>query len=179
MAAKLGRQDRYATDVEPRLDEIREWARSMTEIQMMEMLNIGKTSWAKYKNQHPELKQAIIDGRTSLVADLKSAMIKRALGYDAEEKKVTTEKFNLTQKQQVMLKALGYNDADFDGMQVVRATVSTKHFAPDVNALNRLLLNYDKDWENDPSILRLKEDEVKVKKLQALDDEKEWEPLDA
>lgn len=173
MASAAGRKDRYATDVEPRLDEITEWARTMTEQQICENLNISHQTMARYKKAHPELKEAIIKGRTNVVSDLKKTLINRALGYTYTETKVTTERLELNFKQKVMLKQLGYDDDDFKGMKVIRETKAEKHLPPEVTAINRLLINYDKEWQNDPDAMKIKKEELKLKQDKAKEDD-DW-----
>lgn len=180
MANQRGRKDKYYTNVEPRLEEIKNLARFMTEKELCAVLDVAPSTFANYKNDHPELRQVMLEGRTSLINDLKETMIQRALGYNATEKKTTTEKLKFTFKQKAMLKALGYTDADLD-VHVVHETESVKHYPADVNALNRLLLNYDKTWLNDPSATDIKQKELKIKELQAKkaanQDADEWEPM--
>ena len=53
---KGGRKGKYETNVKPYFEEIKEWCRTMTEKQIAEKLGVGESTFAAYKNQHPELK---------------------------------------------------------------------------------------------------------------------------
>jgi hypothetical protein len=167
----------YKTDVEPRLPEVREWAKTMTDSQIALMLGISpKSTFPKWKAQYPDFKAAIEEGRASLVGELKSALVKRAIGYDARELKAVKTYMSWSDDQRKRLQAAGFTDAEIDTVHMVTETVTTRHFPSDVNAINKLLLNYDKDWLNDPKEYKLKEKEVKIKEQKAKADG-EWESL--
>lgn len=78
----MAKQSKYDTHVLPNLDLIESWYRSGADDTIVaNNLNIGYSTYMKYKNEHPELKK-----RTALtkeVADLKveSSLYKRAIGY--------------------------------------------------------------------------------------------------
>jgi hypothetical protein len=95
MAKKRGRPSLYETRVQPRLEEIKAWCRDgYTDIIMCEALKVSIASFCKYKNDFPELKEAL--NVTKPIADLKvvNSLHKRALGYEYEEvtKEVKTDK---------------------------------------------------------------------------------------
>lgn len=141
---KRGRPNKYHTHVEPNLDKIKEMALTMTEKQIAQSLGVAYSSFMEYKKQYSELSESLKKGRQDLVIELKSALIKKALGFEYSEKKTVKE----------------YGT-------VVREEVTVKHTQPDVAALNLLLKNYDKDnWANDPQMLKIREKEIELKEKQ-------------
>ena len=141
--AKMGRPDKYKTNVKPYLKEIKEMAMYMTEKQIAETLGVAYSSFRVYKKKHKDLVEALKKGRQELITDLRSILIKRAKGFTYEEKKVTKK----------------------NGV-IVKEEIFTKASAPDVAAINLALKNYDADnWSNDPQAMKLKQEELELKKL--------------
>lgn len=141
----MARPEKYEEYVKPRLDEITEMARTMKDEQIAEALGIVPSTWYRYKSEHSELKEAVKKGRLKLAEDLKSTLIRKAQGFNYEEKKIIKEK----------------------GV-VIREEIYTKASPPDVAAINLLLKNYDPDWRNDPAEYELKKKalELQEKKLE-------------
>lgn len=141
---KAGRKNKYDTHVKPYLNQIQEWANTMTEAQICVRLGVGKSAFSEYKRTHSELLEAIKKGRQDLVSDLRSALIRRACGYSYTERKTIVE-----------------DD------KVVRTETVEKFMPPDVAALNLALKNYDKDnWANDPQALALRKRELDLREKQ-------------
>lgn len=154
MAGK-GRPNKYKSNVEPYLDKIKDMALTMTEEQIAETLGVGYSSFRSYKQQYPALTDALKKGRKDLVFELRSALIKKATGFDYTETKT--------------IKELG-----LDGELVVTKTEKTvKHAQPDVAAINLLLKNYDKDnWANDPQMIDIRKKELELREKQV--EANEW-----
>ena len=87
---KIGRPTKYETHVEPYMDEIHDMARTMSEKQMAYTLGISYSTWKRYKKEFPALLDTLKKGRYALVQELRSALIKRAVGYEYTE---VTEKY--------------------------------------------------------------------------------------
>lgn len=139
MAGK-GRPNKYYTHVEPYLSKVSEMALTMTEQQIAETLGVGYSSFREYKKQYQALTDALKKGRRELVIELRSTLIKKAKGFNYEEKKIIKK-----------------------GGAVVREEIYTKASTPDVAALNLLLKNYDKEnWANDPQALELRKKEIEL-----------------
>jgi hypothetical protein len=118
----------------------------MTEEDICKELRIGQSTWARYKQDHKELREAIKSGRRELVIELKNSLIQKAKGYTYEEVKEIEEL------------------DEHGNMVVVRREITKKYASPDVAALNLLLKNYDRDhWANDPQALALKKKELELK----------------
>lgn len=142
-----GRPNKYFTHIQPRLDEIREWALYNTDEVIARKLGVTPQSFCGYKKRYPELFEVLKIGREQLVADVKNAMIRKAKGFQYEERKVTKE-----------------------GGVIIREEIYTRAALPDVAAANLLLKNYDRDfWRNDPAAdeHRRKELELQERKLEA------------
>ena len=143
----MARPNKYQLLVEPYLDRIAQMALTMTERQIAETLGVGYATFRRYKAEHEQLQATLKKGRKDLVFELKSALIKKAMGFDYTETSETYEGGILTKKE-----------------------TKTKHAQPDVAAINLLLKNYDKEnWANDPQSLamRKKELELAERKLEA------------
>lgn len=144
MSKSKGRPNKYLTNVEPYLHEIEKMLLTMTEKQVAQSLGVGYSAWKEYKNKYPALMATIKKGRGNLVAELKSTLIKKAKGFQYEERKVIKE----------------------HGI-VTREEITTKASLPDVAALNLLLKNYDKEnWANDPQTLDIRKKELELKEKQ-------------
>lgn len=143
--AKRGRKNAYETIIKPRFDDILKWLRSgATEEQICKNLGISQQTFYKYKQENTEFSEFLIKGRQNLVEQLRGALIKKALGFDYAESKVTTKVV--------------------DGKEQTTTEITTKAALPDVAALNLCLKNYDpENWANDPQALKLKEKELELK----------------
>lgn len=142
----MARPDKYASHVEPYLEDIRYMCHTMSEAQMAETLGVSLSMWKRYKGKYEPLRAALKRGRQELVVELRSALIKRAKGFEFTENRSTYEYGKLVKEETI-----------------------TKYYPPDVAALNLALKNYDPDnWANDPQMLqvRKKELELQEKKLE-------------
>ncbi len=166
--AKRGRQSRYETDIKPNLSLVSEMARTMTEKQIAESFGVSYTgSWFEYKKKHPELTEALKKGRQNLVAELRSALIKKAVGYDYTETKTVTEKAKLPDEMYNALCEAGFTPEEIEAVKTIKTEVVHKKAPPDVAAINLALKNYDKEnWANDPQALELKKKELELREKQ-------------
>lgn len=142
----MARPNKYELYVEPYLDKIAQMALTMTEAQIAETLGVGYATFRRYKAEHEQLQASLKKGRKDLVFELKSALIKKAVGFDYTETSETYEGGVLTKRE-----------------------TKVKHAQPDVAAINLLLKNYDKEnWANDPQTLELRKKELELaeKKLE-------------
>lgn len=168
MANKRGRKNRYETDIKPNLPLIQEMARTMTEKQIADSFGVSYTgSWSKYKQDYPELVEALKKGRQNLVAELRSSLIKKAKGYEYTETKTVTEKVKLPDEMYITLLNAGFTPAQIEHAELVKTEIAHKQMAPDVAAINLALKNYDKEnWANDPQSLELKKKELELREKQ-------------
>lgn len=169
-----GRKSRYETHVQNRFQEIEKWARDgATEAQIAKKLGVGVTTFNTYKSKHEELAAVIKRGRLDVVENLRGALIKKALGYDYTEVKEVTEQMKMPETMRKALIDAGFKAETLDAIQVVRTEVTHKHTSPDVAAINLALKNYDKtNWANDPQMLEIRKEELKLRKKQI--ENNEW-----
>lgn len=139
-----GRKNRYEQYVKPHLSDIPVWIQTMTEQQIAKRLGIAESTWHDYKNKHKELSEAVKAGRQDLISDVRSALLKRAKGFEYEEKKTYTK--------------VGDNGS------AVYEEKTTKYAPPDVGACNSILQNLDKDWYRDAAIYKLRVKELELKR---------------
>lgn len=152
--SKRGRKSVYDTVIFPNINKIEEWVKSgATEKQICEALGISVSAFNVHKEKM-ELKEALKKGRSSLVLDLRSEMIKKAFKHTLETKKT-------------------YVTQDENGSTKKHTEITTKEVDGDTGALHLLLKNYDKDnWKNDWDSYELKQAELELKKKLA--DDKDW-----
>lgn len=145
-----GRNNKYDTHIKPFFKKIDEMLNDgATEKQVAESLGISYPSWNKYKVKYPELKELCEKPRTKLIDDLRGALVKRALGFEYEEKKQ-------------------YITEDENGNKKKHTEITTKFALPDVAAINLALKNYDRDnWANDPQALEMKRQELQLRREMA------------
>ena len=148
MAVKMGRKSAYDTKVKPRFDEIREWLiNGASNDNIIQNLGIHEASFYRYLKEKSEFCELIKNGRIPIVAELRSALIKKAKGFDYTETKIIERE-----------------DPD-TGETVKTVETYNKKALPDVAALNLALKNYDPDnWSNDPQGDKIKREELELKK---------------
>ena len=127
------------------------------EREIAKQIGIAYSSWNKYKVEKTELTELIKNARASVVAEIKKALYKKAIGFTYQEKEI-------------------YKTTDEDGSVKTNIKVHEKYSVPDVAAANLLLKNYDDDWANDPALLKLKQQSFELEKIIA--SEKNWIDLD-
>lgn len=144
---KRGRKSKYDI-VKENFPQIEKWLKEgATERQIAENLNIAMSSWSLYKTQYTELTELIKNSRRDVVQELRGALIKKALGFEYEEKKTYIKTDEET------------------GKQTKYVEITKKYSVPDVAAINLSLKNYDKEnWANDPQMLELRKAEFEFKK---------------
>lgn len=162
-----GAPSKYETHVKSRFDEIKEWLElGATEKEIYTNLGISKDSWIDYKKKYTELFDLIKNSRKNPVIQIKKAMLKRAVGFQYEEKKVVTQSIKFDDER------LGEIPA-----KVIRTEVTTKTALPDPGAGLILLQHWDLNddgstkWSRDPANRELKKEELEFKKKQI---EEEW-----
>lgn len=90
---KRGCKSEYETKVQPYICDIEKYARcGVTEGQLAEYYNVGKTSWAKYKKENPEFAETLCKARTEFKTELVNRAYQIAMGYEYEEETTVTLK---------------------------------------------------------------------------------------
>lgn len=143
---KTGRPNKYFTHVKPRFEEIKEWLKAgATDKEIAENLGVNPKVFCKYKSDFTDLNELCKNGRLKAVQEIKAALFKRATGFSYKEQKViNSEKNGLT------------------------VETYTKYALPDPASAMILLKHWDKDqeWTQDPALLKIKKEELKLKKEQ-------------
>lgn len=146
----MGNKSKYEELVKPRLKDITKWTEDLTDAEIAERLNISRRTFATYKKEHPELREAIEKGKKVLVQQLKDTLKKKAKGFYYEE--VKTVKIHNP-------------DADADQEWIERIEVNRKYAQPDTGAAHLLLKNLDPTWRNDDrETMDIKKKQVELQK---------------
>lgn len=152
--ADRGRKGKYETYVKPRLDQIEKWlSGGAAEHQVADALGISYASFNNYKRDYPELREICEKPRVGVVLDLRSALVKRALGFTYEEKKQ-------------------YITEDENGNKKKHTEITTKQALPDTTAIFGALNLYDPDYVKDKKAHELKEQELELRRQMA--EAKDW-----
>lgn len=143
----VGRPGLYELRVLPRLDEIKEWARAgASHKEIAAALNVGYSTFTKYVKEQAELSSMLAEAQMSGVPEVKLALLKRALGYEYQEKKMSQRK-------------------DEDGVIREYMEITTKQVAPDVSAIAMYLRNNGDKWKDkDEFAYKFKKMELDLKK---------------
>ena len=150
----MGRKNKYESNVQPHLADIKEWYGVLTEAQIAKKLMITQQSFDRYKKKYPELKAALHDGREELIIDLKNTLKTKARGFHYEETKTTIKD-------------------DGSGMPIKVVEEYKKYSAPDTGAIHLLLKNLDETWTNDDkTTIDLKRSKLELEKQKA--EEESW-----
>lgn len=144
--AKTGRKSVYDTAIKPHLKTIEEAVKKgATVAEIAAALGIAESTLYKYKNEKTELNKAFAGGRANIIIEIRGALLKKALGYEYEEKK------NYIREE--------------DGKEVVYTEITTKHQPPSETAGAMILRNYDETWlDKDSATTKLKQQEFELRK---------------
>ena len=147
---KSGRKSKYETHVKPFFADIEKHLQNgASEKQIAtEFLQISYPAWNKYKQEYIELRELCSKPRTKLIEDLRSALVKRALGFTYEEKKQ-------------------YITEDEDGKKKKHTEITTKTALPDTTAIFGALNIYDPDYVKDKKQHELKQQELELRREMA------------
>lgn len=141
-----GRKSKYEEVVAPRLKDIENWARSgATEKEICKALGIALSTFYDYKSKYSELSSALHVGRQNVVLEIKAALLKKALGFEYEEKRGVQK-----------------------NGQTTNVEIYKKYSPPDTTAAAMLLRNYDEEWKDKDTITNdLKQQEIDLRKQMA------------
>lgn len=151
-----GRPNKYETHVKPRFEEILEWLKiGATEKEIAENLGVNQKVFCGYKKTYPELNDLIKKGRKQPVQAIKAALYRKAIGFQYTEIKVIRKQIVLDGEDEQSIPAT-----------LVQTEEYTKTALPDPTAAMMLLKHWDKEqeWTSDPASLKLKKEELELKK---------------
>ena len=120
---KRGAPSQYANKVKPYLADIERYVRcGVTEGDICEYYGVGKTQWAQYKRDNPELTETLLHAKEQCKEDLLDNAYRVAMGYEYTEE--TTEEIK-----------------NLDGTVIGHKTRRYKRYAkPDAGMLQFLLI---------------------------------------
>lgn len=160
---KRGAPNKYESHVKSRFDEINEWlSLGATEKEIWSNLGIHKSTFYDYKSKYKEFSDLLKKGRKKPVEEIKAAMLKRAKGFQYEEKRVVTQRIEIEGV-----------DGEKIPAKVIRTEITTKTALPDTAAGLVLLQHWDLDekgkpkWSRDPASREIKQRELELKEKQA------------
>ena len=137
---KRGATSQYANKVKPYLADIERYVRcGVTEGQLCEFYGVGKTQWAQYKKNNPELTEILYKAKNALKTDLINKSFEVAMGYDYTE--TTT---------------VEYKDKN-GNVTGSKTTTYKRHAKADGNMIQFLLINrFPDEYARDPQAIELR-----------------------
>lgn len=135
---KRGAKSQYANRVLPYLTEIERYVHyGVTEGDICKYYGIGKTQWAQYKKDNPELSETLYRAREAQKEDLIDNAYRVAMGYHYVETETST----------VMI----------DGKPCKKTVEKRKYAKPDTGMLQFLLINrFTAEFARDPQMVALR-----------------------
>lgn len=156
--AEVGRKSKYETHVQPHFEQIDKWLNGgASEEQCAKNLGISYASWNNYKNKYADFKALCEKPRQTLVDDLRSALVKKALGFTYEE------------KEQYIKQEVDPDTKRPIGKPIMHTRIVTKQALPDTTAIFGALNLYDENYCKDRKQYDLKQQELELRKKMAED----------
>ena len=119
-------------------------ATGMIQRDIAKSIGLSESGFYRYIKMYPEIKAAIVEGRQTVVNDIKTAMLQKALGYTYTETKTTVRKS--------------------DDSETTVTETWEKYAAPSEGAAAMLLRQYDKDYiDRDQTSIDLRKEELQLK----------------
>lgn len=140
-AKKRGSPSLYYSKVKPFLEDIARYTRcGVTEGQLCEFYGVGKTQWAQYKKDNPELTETLLNAREELKTALSNRSFECAMGYEYYEEDTVITK-------------------DKSGAITGTKTYKHRRYAKaDVGMLQFLLINrFPDEFARDPQAVALRQ----------------------
>lgn len=143
----MARTSKYDEVIKPYLKDIKKAVESGATVEeIATAYGIATSTLYEYKAKHPELAEAFAHGREKVIIEIKAALLKKALGYEYEEKKQYIKK-------------------DKDGEKVQYTELNTRHQPPSETAAAMLLRNYDAAWrDSDNTSAEMKRQEMELRR---------------
>lgn len=143
---KRGTPSQYANRVKPYLADIERYVRyGVTEGDICAYYGVGKTQWAQYKKDNPELTETLLRARESQKGDLLNNAYRVAMGYHYEETHTTT--------------------VIIDGKPHTKTYVDKKYAKPDAGMIMFLLINrFAGEFARDPQAIELRKKALELAK---------------
>jgi len=89
---RKGRKSKYDTNILPFFDRIIAWRKQgQTEKQIAKKLDVGVSTWEKYKKDYPEFKEILTFSKELLVEQIEESLFTRAMGKHYKETEIKKE----------------------------------------------------------------------------------------
>ena len=149
--SKGGRPSKWGTHVEPRLEEVRQWAKAgATNREIAAALGIDESVLYDYQRRYPEFTKTITEGRMSGAAEVKTALLKLAVGFEATDTETKVE------------------PGEDGKMHPTASKITKRQVPPDIRAIEAYLRNAADEWSDVDSASRMvKEAEAELKRMMA------------
>ncbi len=143
----MSRPSKYETHIKPYFDKIKEaLEKGIYETEIAKTLGVSNSSWFEYKTKYSEFADIFKNAdRSQLLNDLENALIKKAKGFEYQEKKQYIKK-------------------DDNGEVVTYTEISTRYQPPSETAIFGALNRFDPNYKKDKAYYELKKQELKLKK---------------
>lgn len=103
MVVKVGRKSYWDVKIQPRLEEIKGWARDgLMDKQIAELLDVGESTFLRWKSLKKELRDTLKVNKQIADLQVENALRDRALGYEYEEE---VEEFQVGPDGKKLIKA--------------------------------------------------------------------------
>ena len=138
----MARPSNYENNVKPFINDIKEWIlKGATDKEIASALGIAASTLCEYKNKYPEFSEAFARGRANIVIKIKAALLKKALGFEYEEKEAVKK-----------------------GDDITSVKVFKRYCPPSETAAAMLLRNYTDEWQDRDNITtQLKKQEQELR----------------
>lgn len=142
----MGRRSKYDDEIKPHLEDIRKAvAAGATVEEIAKAYGVAVSTMHRYRAEKKELQDAFARGREIVIIDIKAALLKKALGFNYEEKKQ-------------------YITEAPDGSKKKHTEITTRYCPPSETAAAMLLRNYSDEWrdtDSNSSAMRRQEYELR------------------
>lgn len=147
---KGGRPSKWA-QVEPRLEEVRQWAKAgATNREIAAALGIDESVLYDYQARYPEFTNALREGRMSGAAEVKTALLRLAVGFEATDTETKVE------------------PGEDGKMHPVSSVITKRQVPPNLKAIEAYLRNTADEWSDvDSTAKMVKEAEAELKRMMA------------
>lgn len=142
----MARPSKYESVIPPNIEKIKKWlSEGVPERDIADNLGIGYTTWRRWKKQCGEFETVVVNTRDAKVEELENTMFQLAQGFSKTVRK-------------------GMKVRNPDGSERVEIYEEVVFIPPNFNALRFLLTNWNKEYANDPALLRIRQEEFEHKK---------------
>ncbi|KOC32541.1 Xaa-His dipeptidase [Clostridium botulinum] len=160
----MARSDSFEELIESSLDKVESWVeQGLTDKEIADKLEIGYSTYRKYKTTSVALKGAIATGKDKANQEVEKSLFKKCIGFKYTEEVAT----------KVKNEVIGEDGKTILVKEDVVIKQVKKYSPPDLNAQKFWLTNREKiKWKEDPhkvandkEVLKLKKKEIKSKDL--------------